>query len=205
MLLDDDALERSSVVANSAMNRDRALAGYDRELGLDIVAAAPARWLDLCCGSGRALLEAAPLLPRTRIVGVDLVDHFVTAARPPHLSLVTASLTTWTPDAPFDLITCVHGLHYIGDKLALLTRAASWLTETGTFAASFHAGGVKAPGRFGTVLREQGFEYDTRRRRVSLAGRRDVAFPYRYLGADDRSGPNYTGQPAVTSHYARRA
>ena len=25
--------------------------------------------------------------------------------------------------------------------------------------------------------------------------------PYRYLGADDRAGPNYTGQPAVDSYY----
>jgi len=25
--------------------------------------------------------------------------------------------------------------------------------------------------------------------------------PYRYLGADDRAGPNYTGQPAVDAHY----
>ena len=25
--------------------------------------------------------------------------------------------------------------------------------------------------------------------------------PYRYLGADDQAGPNYTGQPAVDSYY----
>ena len=66
-LLDDPALERSSVVANNAMNRERGLAGangYGRELGLgalvEIRAAAgrarPAsRWLDLCCGPVRAL------------------------------------------------------------------------------------------------------------------------------------------------------
>jgi hypothetical protein len=28
-----------------------------------------------------------------------------------------------------------------------------------------------------------------------------VSLPYRYLGADDQAGPNYTGQPAVDSHY----
>ena len=27
--------------------------------------------------------------------------------------------------------------------------------------------------------------------------------PYRYLGADDRAGPNYTGQPAVDSYSER--
>ncbi len=35
----------------------------------------------------------------------------------------------------FDLITCVHGLHYAGDKLAVLTRAVDWLTPGGLFAA----------------------------------------------------------------------
>jgi hypothetical protein len=28
-----------------------------------------------------------------------------------------------------------------------------------------------------------------------------VNLPYRYLGAADSGGPNYTGQPAVDSHY----
>jgi len=26
-------------------------------------------------------------------------------------------------------------------------------------------------------------------------------FPYSYIGADTNAGPNYTGQPAVDSHY----
>ncbi|MFG1999411.1 hypothetical protein ACGFNU_09735 [Spirillospora sp. NPDC048911] len=129
MLLDDAALERSSVVASNATNRERSLKSYTRELGLDIVAAAPARRLDLCCGSGRALFD------------------------------------------------------------------------DGRFVADFDVRGVRAPGRVSTRLREQGFEYDTRWRRISLTGRRDVRLPYRYLGADDQVGANYTGQAAVGSHY----
>jgi hypothetical protein len=35
----------------------------------------------------------------------------------------------------YDLITCVHGLHYAGDKLAALARAASWLTPGGLISA----------------------------------------------------------------------
>jgi trans-aconitate methyltransferase len=42
---------------------------------------------------------------------------------------------TWEPGQACDLITCVHGLHYGGDKLAVLTRAASWLAPTGLLAA----------------------------------------------------------------------
>ena len=40
-LLDDAALENSSVVANCVMNRERSLSGsngYGRELGVDIIA-----------------------------------------------------------------------------------------------------------------------------------------------------------------------
>ena len=88
-LLDNNALERSGVVANCRMNRERQLTGsngYERELRfhpLDVlrpicVTAGEARWLDLCCGSATALAEAAAIvqaesLPVT-IVGVDLVQ-----------------------------------------------------------------------------------------------------------------------------------
>ncbi|GAA1881636.1 hypothetical protein [Actinomadura bangladeshensis] len=96
-MLDDAALERSSIVANCAMNRERTLKGYVRELGVHVLAEA-----------GRRL---------------------------------TASLC----------------------------RA--------------------------------GFAYDPRRRRISLRGHRKIELPYHYIGADDRAGPNYTGQPAVDSFY----
>lgn len=48
----------------------------------------------------------------------------------------------------FDLITCVHGLHYIGDKLAVLTRIASWLTDDGQFSADLDLDSIRlADGR----------------------------------------------------------
>lgn len=206
------------------MNRERQLAGvnsYARELGLDpvgLLRAAIARngagaWLDLCCGTGRALIQAAVilrdegLLGQAAIVGVDLVDAF--APRPDGLrglQLVCSPVSTWTPPRPFDLITCVHGLHYVGDKLTALARAASWLTPDGLLVADLDLAGISIAGqpasrRLSRTLRDAGFSYDSRRHRVSRTGKLNVAFPYRYLGADDRTGPNYTGQPAVTSHY----
>ncbi|WP_412542573.1 class I SAM-dependent methyltransferase [Longispora sp. K20-0274] len=225
-LLPDAALELSSVVANCAMNRERGLTGsngYARELGLDPLAVlrdrlagttGPVRWLDLCCGSARALFEAAAwfeahgLADRVRIVGVDLTDHFGPAR--PGVDLVTASVTAWSPPAGqmFDLVTCVHGLHYVGDKLLALRRAASWLAADGVFAASFDATSVRdAAGapvgrRLTTALRSAGFGYDARTRRVTRRGGAEVTWRFRYLGADDTAGPNYTGQPAVHSHYA---
>ncbi|HEY0698110.1 MAG TPA: class I SAM-dependent methyltransferase [Micromonospora sp.] len=230
-LLDNDALERTAVVANCAMNRERQLSGvnsYTRELGfnpLDVLtaglvgagradASAAAGWLDLCCGTGRALIQAvgelrrAGLTERTVLVGVDLVDAFDPApAQPLNLELVCASVTNWAPTRTFDLITCLHGLHYVGDKLAVLTRAAGWLTPTGRLVADLDLSSIRLPDgrpagqRLTARLRAAGFSYDARRRRISCTGRREVHLPYSYLGADHRAGPNYTGQPSVHSHY----
>jgi SAM-dependent methyltransferase len=215
-LLDDPALERSSVVANCTMNRERSLTGsngYGRELGIDVVDELSrqdgARWLDLCCGTGRALYEAAAQIENVEIVGVDLAGHFVPAPPPQGLTLVVASVSGWEPEGRFELITSVHGLHYVGDKLGFLTRAASWLSDDGLLVANFDVRSVRwgdgtAMGRRLTAeLRRQGFTCDTARRRISLRGRREIRLPYRYLGADDTAGPNYTGQPAVDSFYDR--
>ena len=209
------------MVANNAMNRERQLAGvnsYQRELGISprefLVARArasgTAAWLDLCCGSGRALIQAADalcrdgLIGRTTITGVDLVDHFAPGAALPGLELVCSPIDSWMPDRDFDLITCVHGLHYVGDKLGALTRAARWLTPRGWLIADLDAAEVRTPDgprRLASALRAAGFSYQWQRRRVSRIGHLDVTLPYRYLGADDRAGPGYTGQPAVASYY----
>ncbi len=222
-LMGDDQLERSAVVANCRMNRERGLLGsngYSKELGFDplcflvarLSAGKPLTWLDLCCGSGKALVEAAEVVNTEgfdlHIVGVDLAGMF-RCPRPsrPCLRLVEASLTTWRPDAPADLITCVHGLHYMGDKLGLIGRAASWLTEDGLLVANLDLANLKladgrgAGRRVTSDFRRAGLEYDPRKRLVVCRGRRVVILPYRYLGADDQAGPNYTGQPAVNSYY----
>lgn len=204
ILLDDEALWRSSVVANCAMNRERGLASYRRELGIDLAVGPGTRWVDLCCGSGRALAEAAR--PDATITGVDLVDHHVPAR--PGLGFVIAPVDQWAPDGPVDLVTCVHGLHYVGDKLGLLTRTASWLAPGGRFVANFDADSVRrADGSpFGrvltTALRDAGFTYDGRKRRISCTGP-VRSLPFTYLGANDKAGPNYTNQPAVHSCYER--
>lgn len=220
-LLGDAALEASSVVANCAMNRERGLAGvnsYTRELGFNPLDRLTERihagtgrvaWLDLCCGSARALAEAARELAgtglggRASLVGVDLVE----APAVTGVDLVCAPVAAWRPSQRLDLVTCVHGLHYVGDKLGLLTRAAGWLTSGGLLVADLDLAAIRLadgmPGgrRLAAELRRAGFGYDARRRRITLDGWREVSLPYAYLGADDRAGPNYTGQPAVDSYY----
>jgi hypothetical protein len=108
--LGDNELERSAIVANCRMNRERGLTGsngYSREIGfdpLDFLRAriAPGRlvaWLDLCCGTGRALIEAARASQVAgtdiEIVGVDLVGLFHRLDPDlRHLGLAEASLRT---------------------------------------------------------------------------------------------------------------
>lgn len=223
-LLDDDVLHASSVVANCAMNRERQLTGvnsYGRALGfnpLGVLTAAvadrgSASWLDLCCGTGRALIQAAEhlrragLLDQVSLVGVDLVDAFDPAPSPPGPVLLVTPVTAFTPTSTFDLVTCVHGLHYIGDKLAVIARAARWLAPAGRFVADLDltsirlADGQPAGRRLTAQLCAAGFHYDARRRRITCTGPRELRLPYTYLGADDHAGPNYTGQPAVNSFY----
>ena len=216
-MLDDSALERSSVAANCAMNRERGLAGpnsYTKELGFDplgwVRGRPDAAWLDLCCGSGRALIEASRWLTMmgdpdgVRLVGVDLVDYFAEPPVEQRVEFLTASIAAWLPHGSFDLITCVHGLHYVGDKLGVLARALTWLRPGGLFVADLDLANVKAPGgprRLAAQLRAQGVAYDGRRRRLTCEGPRILKLPYEYVGADDHAGPNYTGQPVVDSHY----
>ncbi|WP_369229659.1 trans-aconitate 2-methyltransferase [Streptomyces sp. R21] len=216
-LVSASELERTSVVANNTMNRGRGLAGvnsYARELGLDPLAHLSARpaapsWLDLCSGEGRALREAATALPADAVLtAVDLVGPLVPVPAPPTLEEVVASVASWAPQRTYDLITCVHGLHYVGDQLGLLVRAASWLAPDGLLLAHFDPDSVRwadgsPAGRAAVAaLRTAGFRYSARHHRLTLEGARQVVLPLGYVGADPGAGPNYTGQPAVGSHYS---
>lgn len=229
-LLDDAALERSAVVANSAMNRVRGLSGvnsYARELGFDPFewlakriraaeggfAGGPVGWLDVCCGSGRALLEAerrfAQEIPDAQVtlVGVDLVDYFFAPPRTTRLELTAQPAAAFRADRAFELVTCVHGLHYVGDKLGLIWRLASFLASDGLFVADFDpesirdAEGTSAARRVLAQLRRAGADYDRQRHRVTFTGPPETELAATYRGADDAAGPGYTGQPAVRSYY----
>jgi SAM-dependent methyltransferase len=230
-LLDAASLEKSQVVANACMNRERNLAGensYERDLGLAPLTCLnqvlekrqEASWLDLCCGSGRALIQAAEachatgLEGKVKLTGVDLVPMFKPIPRGlGDLRLVAASVADWETTERFDLVTCVHGLHYIGDKLGLLWKAAGWLRDGGLLTAHLDYRNMRIEGRtssgaqIGKDLRRAGFRYVAGRHLLSCVGqgipRRPL--PYRFLGADDRAGPNYTRQPAVDSYYERIA
>lgn len=229
-LLSERALEQSPIVANCRMNRERVCLGgnsYAKELrfnSLDFLKARlqtqpHAAWLDLCCGRGRALIEAAQELTaeglndRVTLLGIDLIEMF---DEPPTglncLHLQAASLVAWEPRHDFDLITCVHGLHYIGDKLRLIQRACRWLTPDGIFITHLDLKNLKlTTGKSSSTQRDflhgfrrAGLTYNSRSHLLQCRGRKPVTFRYDFEGADDAAGPNFTGQPAVDSHYRRR-
>ena len=92
-------------------------------------------------------------------------------------------------------------------KLAVVLRAASWLADDGQFVANLDLNNIKlAVGRVASrvvakELRQVGLEYDSRRKLVHCSRRIEAQLPFRYCGADDQAGPNYTRQPAVDSYY----
>jgi SAM-dependent methyltransferase len=227
-LLDAVALERSEIVANARMNRERNLSGansYEKDLGLApvdflkkvLVKQGKASWLDLCCGAGRALIQAAEELhstglgSRVALAGVDLIpmfDPIPVGLNPPQLH--SGSVERWTTVERFDLITCVHGLHYVGDKLGVLERASTWLKEDGLLIMHLDyrnlrvAGKRTATAQIGRDLHRAGYSYVSGRHLFVRSGSVfECLLPYRYLGADDKAGPNHTGQAAVDSYYER--
>lgn len=124
-----------------------------------------------------------------------------------NLQLMQCSVFDYQPTEKFDLITCVHGLHYLGDKLQAIRLAASWLVSDGRFVANLDATNMcllkpdKGQRKIVRFLREQGFEYLPAKHLLILSGRREFEIPFKFRGADDSAGPNYTKQPVVTSYY----
>ncbi|NLR58702.1 class I SAM-dependent methyltransferase [Chitinophaga polysaccharea] len=220
-LLEEKDLIWSAVVANIAMNRDRNASGinsYEKEfkfipaafLEKKIEQRGHAAWLDICCGSGWALMQTAAILAvkglqqKASLTGIDLLDTF-----PPLDKNITClqwevrSVVNWQPQRTYDLITCSHGLHYLGDKLQVIRMAASALQPHGYFVAHLDLQNIQVNGRAATakLFTGHGFNYQHRNRLISCSGPLLFNYPCTYQGADDTTGPNYTGQGAVTSCY----
>lgn len=221
-LLTEKELIWSDVVANNRMNRKRKASGinsYEKELNfkpesyLDTCREKKghAKWLDLCCGEGNALLQYANELAnkdhqeRATLKGIDLVDEFQQI--PTHITCLqfkVQSLTDWVPDDRYDLITCVHGLHYVGDKLKVLTEIMRALADDGIFLANLDVKSITVEGDANylkNLFKENNIEYNSRRKIITCKGPRQIAIKYPYKGANDKAGANYTGQDAIDSYY----
>ncbi|PSL26971.1 class I SAM-dependent methyltransferase [Chitinophaga ginsengisoli] len=224
-LLTENELIWSPIVANNRMNRKRIASGvnsYEKELNFNpgmyldkcLEERGHAKWLDLCCGEGNALLqyavEATDKKQQDRITlkGIDLVDQFQSI--PPAVNCLQfeiCSLVDWEEKEQYDLITCIHGLHYVGDKLKALIKGLKAISEHGVMMANLDLNNIKIEGdQKGNYLKklfkENEIGYNVRRKLITCEGPRDIKLNLTYKGADDKAGPNYTGQAAVDSYYS---
>ncbi|WP_212006667.1 methyltransferase domain-containing protein [Chitinophaga sp. HK235] len=223
-LLSENELIWSPVVANNRMNRKRIASGvnsYEKELNFNpetylnncLKQQEQVKWLDLCCGEGNALLQYGEtiagkgLQDRVVLKGIDLVDQFQPIPSTINcLQFEIRSLVSWTSNDQYDLITCVHGLHYIGDKLKVLLTALKTLGKQGVLIANLDLNNIKIEDDrndqcLKKLFREYEMTYNTRKKILMCKGPRSIDLRLTYVGADDKSGPNYTGQEAVTSYY----
>jgi SAM-dependent methyltransferase len=207
------------------MNRSRGLIGvnsYTKDLKFDVLdwlvdrqnAKGSAVWYDVCCGEARALFQAAEELDRrhlrdVKLIGADLIQ----TSRQTHdlITLIEGDVSTLTPAPEIDLITCVHGLHYIGDKLGLLSHLSGLLAPGGLFVGNIdpvniRIGGQPAKG-WGTIARladagKSRFVYKDHILKILDAGR--IEFDVQYQAATISEGPNYTGITVMDSWYVRK-
>jgi SAM-dependent methyltransferase len=220
----EETLVWSTVVANCRMNRERGLRGvnsYEKELKLDILSLLEekaqqgemVRWLDICCGTAKALGEAASFLQKkgitnVKIEGWDVAGLFINQyANLSNLHLVAGTIAHWQPTYSYDLITCVHGLHYIGDKVSLIEKCLSALTPEGIFVSNLDLknikklDGISLDRRLKKVFRSVGLHYNSRLHLLTCRGQKQMKAGLLYVGANDQAGKNYTGQEAVDSYY----
>jgi len=147
------------------MNRERNSSGinsYEKEfkfkpevyLESKIREFGQASWLDLCCGYGKALIQTAAFFYKLgrqnmiKLKGIDLVDTFPHVAKEiTCVEFESGSVIDWVPEQTYDLITCVHGLHYPGDKLKVIETSIKALNPTGLFIANLDLNNIVIEGK----------------------------------------------------------
>jgi ubiquinone/menaquinone biosynthesis C-methylase UbiE len=226
-LLSEDKLVWSPTVANSRMNRKRTSSGinsYEKEfkfkpevyLESKIKESGQSSWLDLCCGEGNALIQTAHyfydkgIQENIKLKGIDLLNSFQSIDKKiTCIAFEAKSVVDWIPDQKYDLITCSHGIHYLGDKLKVIETAIACLSTTGMFVANLDLSNIIIEGSNSNLLLKNFFkksqiEYNNRSKIMKRVGSASIKFGFRYIGADDTSGPNYSGQDAVSSYYSNK-
>lgn len=98
----------------------------------------PHRITDLGCGSGELTAALARRHPDATIDGIDSSAEMIQAARkhaiPGRLRFTNGDITTWTPQAPPDLLISNAALHWIPDHADLLPRWIDTLAPGGRLA-----------------------------------------------------------------------
>ena len=226
-LLNDNELSLSPIVANNAMNRERKAVGinsYEKEIKINPIqfilsrkSQKEVKWIDLCCGQGNALIQAAKHFQETswnnklKLIGVDLVDFFSDYKSLNNIKLKVFDLSKWKPDDHYDLITIVHGLHYVGDKIGLIIKASSALKENGIFIGNLDIRNIRLNGCknsskiIKSFFEKEQINYNARTKILKITGKKSIINKFEYCGANDKAGKNYTGQDVVDSIYNIKA
>jgi O-methyltransferase/aklanonic acid methyltransferase len=153
---------------------ERAAATYETEIpyfqlmGQRVVAHAELQpgeaVLDLACGKGATLVPAAKAVGHTgRVLGVDIVEGMVTAAREviadAGLSNAEAKVMDGEaldlPDSSFDVVIMAFGLGFLRTEL-VLAEVARVLRRPGRFVTSVPAGGGEDWAFFGELCQQFG-------------------------------------------------
>jgi SAM-dependent methyltransferase len=87
------------------------------------------RWLDIGCGTGQLLAEAARAGFHT--VGVDLSPAAVARARARGLTVICGSFPEDLPPEPYDVISIVYTLEYVTEVAATLRACKTHLVAGG--------------------------------------------------------------------------
>ncbi|OJJ22372.1 hypothetical protein BKI52_06730 [marine bacterium AO1-C] len=223
-LLSENELIWSPIVANNRMNRERKASGinsYEQEIDFRpedwllqrLQTQENVRWLDVCCGKGNALLQVAHhfseqnLQHKVQLTGLDLVNFYNPI--PPNITCLhfeTDSIIKWQSSQAYDLITCIHGLHYVGDKLKAITQLANSLDADGLFIANFDVASVFINEHSNTDqvkawFKQQNIQYQSNKKLMQTSNNAVTSFAGKYVGANDQAGKNYTGQEAVNAYY----
>ncbi len=137
------------------------------------------------------------------VVIVDLVAGVVPKARPGAWIVGRGWHQAKWDDRPSPNIEGLP-LHH---KLSEISQLTGYLKPDGIFLANldtnniFDAVGNNKGKKINSVLRSNGMTYDTRKNLLRCNAKKNIKFPFQYLGADDRFGKNYTGQKVVASYY----
>ena len=124
-----------------ANHRGRPFDDLVRRIG----ARAPARVIDLGCGTGALTATLLDRWPDATVVGVDssaqMLDRAARHARPPGLTFHLGDVATWTPDRPVDVIVSNAALQWVPGHSDLLPGFVRALTDGGWLA-------FQVPGNF---------------------------------------------------------
>lgn len=227
-LKNEEELQWSPIVANNSMNRKRKAIGvnsYEQDIKfnpikylsdkIDNPSQGNYSWLDLCCGEGNALIQTAKHFyhlnqtDKLNLTGIDLVNYFnpIDPFLNNILTFKEQNLSEWITTSKYDLITIVHGLHYIGDKIGLIRKIGGALKPDGLMIGNLDLNNIKITGakKGNKLLKEyfddNGISYNSKTKIITIRGNQSIAPKFKYLGADDTAGPNYTGQDVVDSFY----